>query len=217
MVSPIPNHYTPELNGIYNRFIATTYVLVGYLHVSRKSSGFRGRNHLIGLVLLQKALCHFLEASTGPKTPQPACTFFYNTYILKTGKINTIKVETWVCFCWRLGSPCLWFQRETGRKPTHFSRGFSKQHRHTQMTLPQNLGTHPNGHGTVAGFVPLIFHEKKESSRFHPRAQIHRCPPPPSTSPQHRECLNGFSVAFCSPAKSLTFSGLVESPLVGKS
>ena len=26
----------------------------------------------------------------------------------------------------------------------------------------------------------------------------------------------GFSVAFCSPAKSLTFSGLVENPLVGK-
>ena len=27
---------------------------------------------------------------------------------------------------------------------------------------------------------------------------------------------SGFSVAFCSPAKSLTFSGLVENPLVGK-
>ena len=27
---------------------------------------------------------------------------------------------------------------------------------------------------------------------------------------------HSYSVAFCSPAKSLTFSGLVENPLVGK-
>ena len=42
------------------------------------------------------------------------------------------------------------------------------------------------------------------------------------TSQEHSEhwpsvrCSYNFSVAFCSPAKSLTFSGLVENPLAGK-
>ena len=38
----------------------------------------------------------------------------------------------------------------------------------------------------------------------------------PEKKKTHILKLYGSSVAFCSPAKSLTFSGLVESPLVGK-